>query len=462
MTLLALREAQLAWLRDAMASARGVPGWHVFRLPWPMPAALPVLSVGRPPAVVFAPADGDTLIGYGEACALVEDDERHGLARIRDRADQHYATTSVHAHPDLPVASRRPVPWIGGMRFQPEATADPVWRDFPAAAFAIPRWTMQAGPLGASLALTVDGASLGDEAVTQIEREFTTLGAGPPRLHRAGGTGPARTSSDEPAWLDAVAAALAEIDAGRFEKLVLARHVDVARSAGLDSLQVLENLQRRFPACALFYLARAGSEFFGATPEMLVRLRDGLVESEAVAGSAGIGQASRLVVSPKEQHEHALVVDAIVRALGPACESIDRPAEPIAHRLANIVHLRTPIRGRLREPVHVLSLVERLHPTPAVGGTPTAAALAYLRAAEGAPRGWYAAPFGRFDERGEGHFVVALRSCVRYPGGLRAYAGAGIVRGSRPLDELEETRLKLRAVLDALDVIADEPASRVG
>jgi len=451
------RESVRGFLRATLAAIQGQAGWHVVRLPWRAPAGL---CGNRPPTVVFAPPDGDGLIGYGEARTLRDDDGR--LERIRAAAAAHYAATRVHAHPDVPAACRRPTPWIGGLRFHPDGRDDAVWRDFPAAAFTIPRWAITSSLAAATLALTVEGAALTPDAMARLEREYVGLdAAAPPAAVDARQRGTQRPA-DEGAWLARAAAALAAIEAGRFEKLVLARHVDVELQQPLDAVQVLEALRRRFPACTLFHLARAESEFFGATPELLVRLRDGVVESDAVAGSADVGHAHRLAASAKERHEHALVVDAIVAALAPLCRTLERPPAPLAHRLANIVHLRTPIRGTLAAPAHVLTLVERLHPTPAVGGVPVAAALAHLRAAEDAPRGWYAAPFGCFDERGEGHFVVALRSCVRHAGGLRAYAGAGLVRGSHPLDELEETRLKLRAVLDTLDVVADQPASRVG
>jgi menaquinone-specific isochorismate synthase len=450
------RESLRVFLRTTLAEIQGRPGWHVVRLPWRAPATL---AGSRPPSVVFAPPAADGLVGYGEARTLADDDG--SLDRIRSAAERHYAATRVHAHPALPAACRRPTPWVGGLRFHADVGGDPAWRDFPAAAFTIPRWAIGSLLATATLALTVEGAALTPDAIAELEREYLELEASKPPA-AAAGPGGSQRPADEGGWLARAAAALAAIEAGRFEKLVLARHVDVELHAPLDAVRVLEALRGRFPACTLFHLARGQSELFGATPELLVRLHDGVVESDAVAGSADVAHASRLAASPKERHEHALVVDAIVGGLAPLCRTLERPPAPLAHRLANIVHLRTPIRATLRTPEHVLSLVERLHPTPAVGGVPTAAALAYLRAAEDAPRGWYAAPFGCFDERGEGHFVVALRSCVRHPGGLRAYAGAGLVRGSRPLDELEETRLKLRAVLDALDVAADQPASRVG
>jgi isochorismate synthase EntC len=122
------------------------------------------------------------------------------------------------------------------------------------------------------------------------------------------------------------------------------------------------------------------------------------------------------------------------------------------HRLRTVLHLRTPIRGRLREASHVLALVEKLHPTPAVGGVPTEAAIDFITRHEPDERGWYAGPVGWFDAVGDGRFVVALRSGVVAGKRAELYAGAGIVRDSNAPSEFAETRWKLAALLGALGV----------
>jgi isochorismate synthase EntC len=150
--------------------------------------------------------------------------------------------------------------------------------------------------------------------------------------------------------------------------------------------------------------------------------------------------------------EHAVVVRDIVTALKPFADELEHPRRPELHRLKHVLHLRTPIRGRLEPDRHVLSLVERLHPTPAVGGVPTAAALSFIAAHERDERGWYAGPFGWFDGAGDGEFVVALRSGVLVEQRAHLYVGAGIVHGSSPSDEFAETQWKLAALADALGV----------
>ncbi|MEX0667831.1 MAG: chorismate-binding protein, partial [Acidimicrobiia bacterium] len=149
--------------------------------------------------------------------------------------------------------------------------------------------------------------------------------------------------------------------------------------------------------------------------------------------------------------EHALASASVGRVLGEVCTSLERPAQPGLLKLANVQHLATPFAGVMAEPHHVLDLVGRLHPTAAVGGTPTADAVAMIRSLEGMDRGRYAGPVGVFDPTGDGEFAIALR-CAEISGArARLFAGAGLVRGSVPEDELEETRIKLQAMLSALE-----------
>jgi isochorismate synthase EntC len=158
-----------------------------------------------------------------------------------------------------------------------------------------------------------------------------------------------------------------------------------------------------------------------------------------------------LLESGKDSREHEFVVSEILRLLGPLTSELT-PGKREVHRLRTVLHLRTPIRGRLREASHVLELVGKLHPTPAVGGVPTAAAIEFITRHEPDERGWYAGPVGWFDAAGDGRFVVALRSGVVTGQHAELYAGAGIVRDSNAPSEFDETRWKLAALLGALGV----------
>ena len=251
---------------------------------------------------------------------------------------------------------------------------------------------------------------------------------------------------------DRICAAIAR---GEYEKVVLARRVEIALARRPELGAVLARLRAQAPECTRFLLAHGGATFLGATPERLIRKQGSVIDSEAVAGSINSGDpsgVSKLLESEKDLLEHGVVVRDIVAALEPVTDELEHPRRPELHRLKHVLHLRTPIRGRVPENRHVLSLVERLHPTPAVGGVPTAAAQAWIARHERHERGWYAGPFGWFDASGDGEFVVALRSGVLVGERAHLYVGAGIVQGSAPDDEFIETQWKLAAMAGALGV----------
>jgi menaquinone-specific isochorismate synthase len=190
----------------------------------------------------------------------------------------------------------------------------------------------------------------------------------------------------------------------------------------------------------------------------LVSLRGRTVETDALAGSTGRGEtpaedewlARELRDSEKDIHEHQLVVETIREQLSPLAESVTT-GERAIRRLASVQHLQTPIRATLAADEHVLSLVEALHPTPAVGGLPPDAALETIRHAEAFDRGWYAAPVGWIDGDGNGTFTVAIRSGLSRAARAWLFAGAGIVADSDPDREWDEVQLKYRPMLDELE-----------
>jgi isochorismate synthase len=415
--------------------------------------------------VLFASPQGATIAGWDAAEAITGDG--HDLAFVRREAERAHRETVEIRHPDLPDAARRPVPWIGGHSFVPGPRTDPVWAGFPDQCFLTPRWTHRAVDGGATLALLLGPGEVVADA-TRVVAEYTSLVTGAGSRQRTVASPDHAVlpsgSEDRRRWLDGTRVALDAITCGDLSKVVLARHLDIALEGAntIDVVEALEDLGRRFPTCTRFLLSRAGADFFGATPETLVERRGGEVRADAMAGSCPRGDEATLRASVKDAREHALVVREIVARLRPYCDPLDVPPAATIRHLANVAHLWTPIRGQLARPAHVLELVAALHPTPAVAGTPTDAAIALLGRAEPTTRGWFAAPFGWFDAMGDGHFVVALRSCIRHARGVRLYAGAGIVRGSDPEREFDETVLKMRAVLDTLHAITDKPAERMG
>jgi menaquinone-specific isochorismate synthase len=256
-----------------------------------------------------------------------------------------------------------------------------------------------------------------------------------------------------------VAKAVARIEAGEFTKIVLARAQEFGSDQPLHPLRVLNGLRQRFPDCYAFSLANGrGQSFIGASPERLVRVSKGVLETEALAGSirrgAGASEdaalAGTLLRSEKDRREHQHVLAAITARLEHLGLAPEYAAEPGLRRLANVQHLHTPIRAALPENVRLLAVLAALHPTPAVGGAPLAAAVAAIRGLENFPRGLYAGAIGWSNARGGGEFFVGLRSALVDGGMARVYAGAGIVAGSTPEKEFAETELKFKAMLEAL------------
>jgi menaquinone-specific isochorismate synthase len=258
-------------------------------------------------------------------------------------------------------------------------------------------------------------------------------------------------------WCEMIGKAVARIADGAFSKVVLAREVVVEASSDLVVSQVLARLQALYPSCTVF----SAEGFVGASPELLVSRQGTAVTSHPLAGTvahSGDRDADRraseqMLSSPKERAEHQLVVEAVAEVLGPRCASLDVPASPSIVALRNVAHLGTLVTGTLAASAAMptaLDLALALHPTPAVAGTPTEDAIAYLREVEGFDRGRYAGPVGWVDARGDGAFVVGIRSAEIAGRVARLFAGVGVVEGSDADEELAETQLKLQALLAAV------------
>ncbi|MDA0268540.1 MAG: isochorismate synthase, partial [Cyanobacteria bacterium] len=253
--------------------------------------------------------------------------------------------------------------------------------------------------------------------------------------------------------------ALQAIDQTDLQKQVVAHALDIVSPFPWQRDISLQRLRARHPDCYTFAFSRGPqAHFIGASPERLLSLRQGQLVADALAGSAPRGNTpladhqlgQHLLNNPKEQTEHHLVVDFIVsqlKALG--LRPRHRPC-PTLLRLSHIQHLHTPIYATLPEQLSPLQLVEVLHPTPAVAGVPTATACVQIQRTEPSDRGLYAAPFGWVDYQGNSEFIVGIRSALLQGCQARLYAGAGIVKGSDPKQELAEIQLKLQTLAEVL------------
>lgn len=285
--------------------------------------------------------------------------------------------------------------------------------------------------------------------LSPIESLRVPLGASSPEAPALGGS-----SMTEAQWLAAVAIAVAAVEAGDLDKVVLARDIVMTNPEPFDAGVVVHRLASAYPGCFTF----SCDGFVGASPELLVRRSGERVESLPLAGSAPRGtNASEdaalgkgLERSLKDRREHDLTVQMIREALEGVCNTVHVEPGPFLMRFANIWHLATRVTGRLGTPLSALELAGRLHPSAAICGVPTDAALTFIRRYEGLDRGRYGGPVGWVDARGDGEWAIALR-CAEIEGNrARLFAGGGIVAASEPQAELDETKFKLRAMSSAL------------
>ena len=258
-------------------------------------------------------------------------------------------------------------------------------------------------------------------------------------------------------YLDAVGKTRDAVRAGVIQKAVIARDIEVLADDPIDVHAILLRLRASFGSSYRYCV----NNIIGASPELLVSVHDSTVRSHPLAGTAPrTGDtatdkrlADELVASTKNQTEHRIVIDMVHDTLLPYCSYLDWEAEPSIVTVANVQHLGTAIEGALTEPrAHVFSLVRALCPTPALGGHPSEAALAFIDSNEGLDRGYYGGAVGYMDTQGNGVFAVTIR-CAEMSDDKRTarlFAGGGIVADSDPYAELAETQAKFQAMLSAI------------
>ena len=415
-------------------------------------------SLGQDPALWLA------LVGIGAAWTACPT----GPGRFREAAEAWTSlTTDAFVSGDAPSERGTGPLLLGGFAFAPESTRDgTAWTGFGAAALVLPRLLLTVSGVSAWLTASaiVEPVEAGHRSgaaaqiVADLEADWAALdraGSAAVPLAPATATLQATSVVPEAAWQAAVIRLAGAVGRGRVDKVVLARQVEVSADAPIDVPAVLRRLEASAPESTIFAIGHGQRTFLGATPERLVRTDGDDFRTVAMAGSVRRGSdddedarlASELLASEKEREEHRVVVDMLRETLAPLATRLE--VEPAARviRLRHIQHLVTLVSGRLREQAGILDLVERLHPTPAVGGAPRDLALALLEEEERLDRGWYAGPVGWL---GDGEFVVAIRSGVVNGASASLFTGCGIVADSEPAREWDESEVKLRALASAL------------
>jgi len=452
--MLADRPLDLPLLREAHQRARrlGRPVLASWTRPASMHDAIGFFAQADPATdrmLWLRPGPSTALVGVGSAYVLTA----HGADRFtRISTAWRELVADALVEDEASPAEGGPI-LLGGFRFDPLGAPSEMWKAFTDAADA--RFVLPAR----LLVLRDDVAWL-----------TTNVVATPAEQMPAPGATRSATAVDQPplsasAWQALTGSVARGIRHGQLgiQKVVLARAVQVHHRQPIDPVAAVRQLAANYPSCTVFAISHGQACFLGATPERLIALYAGTASTMALAGSIGRGAtpaadqalADKLLRDPKERGEHAVVVAALRDGLAQVATRIMADAEPRVQRLPNLQHLLTPIRAQVAPGVGVLDLVERLHPSPAMGGYPRQRALELIRASEGFDRGWYAGPIGWVNRAGEGEFVVGIRSALVAGASATLFAGCGIVAESNPAAEYAESEWKLRPMLAALGLPAE-------
>lgn len=428
-------------------------------------------SIVDPSAVVFGSRSA------GESWFSLEQPDRGGLAiagvgcTIALEADGPDRFTTVATRwrklaADAVVDDSPPIPGaglaaMGGFAFAPDGGRAHAWRGFAPASLAVPAVGIARhhGRTWVTANLLVRPQDSGADLVEGVEHRLSSLRQPAlPLLDPAPvGTYDVVSAMPPAHYEQAVGRAVERIRAGAFQKVVLAREVDVHAPRAHDPAAVFGVLREAFATSFVYAVGRGDTTFIGATPELLIRRQGQRASTVALAGSARRSAdpsvdahlGEQLLRSDKNRAENAIVARRVARALRPVAVWVTAADEPVLTTVANIQHLATPIRAQLSRPVDAVTLAGMLHPTPAVGAEP-AAALSEIPALEGFDRGWYAGAIGWVDCTGDGEYCVALRCALLHGHHARCYAGCGIVADSEPSAELAESEIKLQVMLPVL------------
>ena len=266
----------------------------------------------------------------------------------------------------------------------------------------------------------------------------------------------------ESQWKDQVSFAVDSIKQNKLEKVVLARDQIAESTVAINTRGLLQRLEIEYPSTWLFLV----DGLIGATPELLVRLSKSLVTSRVLAGTIrktgnedrDLALAASLAKSSKDLEEHEYAVRSVADALAPFCSSTNVPESPFVLHLSNVMHLATDVTGVLNDSAKqadIFTLIQQLHPSAAVCGTPTNEAKKFIIDFEKMNRERYAGPVGWIDANGDGEIAIALRcgQLSQDNKSIRIFAGCGVVAGSDPANELAESQAKLMPMRTALETL---------
>lgn len=377
-------------------------------------------------------------------------------AKIIELSDFNHSLSGVH--------------FLGGFGFF-DHNVNEGWEAFGASAFVVPEWTFIRDGELSLLTINLKLKNLVD--VDEVQNDIFTklynlnLNIQKSTRRRNGFFTDARKLkvsvqdgvNELNDWVKNVNKAKGYIRSGSHNKVVVSRSLKVNTTERIEPTKLVNQLRKEYPSCYSFLFRPDGkNSFVGSTPERLLSVRSKYILTEGLAGSISRGTTAtqdtiferQLLNSKKDNEEHYYVVRSIIKRLEMFSDEINYPSKPGIKKFTNVQHLYTPVSAWMNAQHDPFEILEKLHPTPAVGGSPSEKALELIPLLEAHNRGWYAGPVGWINSKGRGEFVVAIRSGLVKENTANIFAGCGIVEDSDPIMEWEETKLKLIPMLSAI------------
>ena len=401
---------------------------------------------------------GETyIIGLG-ICKQIQSDQSTGRFNHVEKEWKRFINNSIIFNPYDKNATG-PV-MFGGFSFDPLKKKTKLWSKYSDSLFHVPTYMYSEMNGQAFLTTNVvctqhDGDSLFEKIVAERGMIMASISDYHPEnantLQEEADINPEK-------WMETVESVVDELKSGSLKKVVLARESRLIYDKPIEIESVLWNLMELQRESFIFAFESNGDCFIGASPERLIKKYGENVFTTCLAGSIPRGKTAEddhilgdaLLHDQKNLTEHQYVVDMIKEAMEESCSEVELPDEPQLMKMRDIQHLYTPVIGKTKGDASLLALVDRLHPTPALGGLPKREAVEKIREVEELDRGFYAAPLGWMDFRGNGEYAVAIRSGLIQGNEASLFAGCGVVQDSNAESEYQETKIKFRPMLTAL------------
>ena len=400
------------------------------------------------------PDEGTTILGIDSTfdISIYGDDRVTKTAEVINKIEQKFIHNWNEFKLSLPL-------FLGGMKFSANES-DNLWSGFSDSDWFIPKFLFIELNNKTYLAYNIFTDSLDNQGYSEeLQKAYKLLNLVDRDRKQNIKNRITSTNKDDIEekinWNEKVNSALSKIESGEVQKIVLSRQVEFELENKGNISCIVKKLAERYPGCYIFAYKKNGSIFFGASPEKLAKISNGWIEADALAGSISRSSDSKidndlaeeLLSSEKNLEEQQVVVSFIVDSFSKFCDEIIYEEKPIIRKLPNIQHLWTPIKAKLKSPKSIFSILEEIHPTPAICGVPWTNALYSIKEMENHSRGLFSGMIGWFNFNNEGEFAVAIRSALMKEKSVYAFAGCGIVKGSNPENEFEESELKLKPIL---------------